>query len=111
MYKDWAEMRYKADMKYRTAKYNYELADCDAEYSKYQDPAFIKANNDYRYYKDFGLDKDWSPQWLQVKYAKSKAEHEAEEKKKTTAPCSTYLTDINAAKDAAMTAYFNTPEL
>ena len=35
MTKEWAEMRYKADPKYRTAHYQYEMADCDASYSKY----------------------------------------------------------------------------
>ena len=111
MYEDWAEMRYKADPKYQAAKYNAELADCDAEFSRYQDPAFVKAYNDYRYYKDYDLDKDWSGQWLAVKYAKEKAEQDAEDAKEASQPCAGYIADIKAAKDAAMTAYFNTPAL
>ena len=73
MSKEWAAMRYKSDPKYRQAHYQYELADCDADYSKYQDPAWQKANSDYRYYKDFGLDKEYNPTWLQVKFAMTKA--------------------------------------
>ena len=42
----------------------YELADCDADYSKYQDAEWIKANNEYRYFKDFGFDSEWNPQWI-----------------------------------------------
>lgn len=38
MSKAYAEMRYKSDPKYAQAKYQYEAADCEADYSKYQDP-------------------------------------------------------------------------
>ena len=61
MSKAYAEMMYKANPKYSQAKYQYETADCEADYSKYQDPKWQKANSDYRYYKDFDLDKEWNP--------------------------------------------------
>ena len=67
MTKAYAEMAYHQDPLWQEAHYNYEIADCEAEYSKYLDPKWQKAHQDYRYYKDFGLDKDWNPKWIKVK--------------------------------------------
>ena len=38
MSKAYAEMRYKSDPKYSQAKYAYEAADCEADFSKFHDP-------------------------------------------------------------------------
>ena len=48
---------------------------------------------------------------MKIKFTMSKANHDAKAAKKASAPCSQYVTDIAAAKDSAMNAYFNTPEL
>ena len=67
MSKAYAEMMYKTDPKWKQARTQYDMGDCEADFSKYQDPKWQKASRDYRYYKDFGQDKDWNPKWLKVK--------------------------------------------
>ena len=100
MTKAYAEMAYHQDPLWQEAHYNYEIADCEAEYSKYLDPKWQKAHQDYRYYKDFGLDKDWNPKWIKVKMDYDKIDDEVENAKKMEMPCAKYDSMMKAAEAA-----------
>ena len=83
-------MVYKANPQWFQAHQQYKLADCEADFSKYTDPRWKKAYQDYTYYKNFGLDQPWNNQWIQIKLAYDKIDKEVELAKEQTQPCATY---------------------
>lgn len=74
-------MMYEADPKWQQAKYQFEIGDCEAEFSRYSDPAFLQKHTTYRSFKDFGLDQDWNPQYIKAELEYDIAEDEAKKAK------------------------------
>ena len=90
MSKSYAEMIYKSNPQYVQAKSQYEMADCDGDFSKYMDPKWQQAKRQYQYYKDFGIAQDWSPQYMKAKASLEKLERDLEDKKRQSQPCAGY---------------------
>ena len=63
------------------------------------------------YFKDFGLDKSWNPQWLKVKMTMDRVAKATKLAKQQSQPCAQFTADSKAIIDEAMDMVFSTPQL